>query len=49
MIEWISQYSGYLVLLGFFAAFAYITLSVYRPSKREELEKLRNIPFRDED
>lgn len=47
MIEWLSQYSGYAVLLAFFAAFAGITFWTYRPSNKAEIERHRDIPFRE--
>lgn len=46
MIEWLAQYSGYVVLIGFFAAFWGITLWTYRPANKEKLEQHRNIPFK---
>lgn len=45
MIEWLSQYSGYIVLLSFSAAFLGICVWAYLPRNRDDLEKHRNIPF----
>lgn len=45
MIEWLSQYSGYAVLVAFFGAFVGIAAWAYRPANRETLEKHRHIPF----
>lgn len=47
MIEWLSHYSGYAVLIGFFAAFIGIAGWTYRPANREALEKYRHIPFKE--
>lgn len=47
MIEWLSQYSGYAVLVGFFSVFVGIAAWAYRPSNRIELEKHRDIPFKE--
>lgn len=49
MIEWLSQYSGYAVLLAFFAAFAGIVFWAYRPANRARLEAHRHIPFKEAD
>lgn len=46
MIEWLSHYSGYVVLVGFFAAFTGIAIWAYRPSNRVQLENYRNIPLK---
>ena len=45
MIETLSQYSGYIVLVAFFAAFVGIIAWAYRPANRDRLEDYRNIPF----
>lgn len=45
MIEWLVQYSGYIVLVAFFASFAGIAVWAYWPSSRARLEALRNIPL----
>lgn len=47
MIEWLSHYSGYAVLLGFFSAFLGIVFWAYRPSNKIKLEQHRDIPFRE--
>ena len=47
MIAWLSQYSGYIVLIGFFGAFAGITLWAYRPANKERLERHATITFKE--
>lgn len=47
MIEWISQFSGYVLLLVFFTAFTGIWIWAYLPANRNKLEQHRNIPFRE--
>lgn len=47
MIEWLSQYSGYLVLVSFFAAFVGISLWAYKPSNSSTLEQHRYIPLKE--
>ena len=47
MIEWLSQFSGYAVLLAFFGAFAGIVVWVYRPANRRKFEQYRDIPFKE--
>lgn len=47
MIDWLHQYSGYVVLIGFFTGFCGVVLWAYRPANRDTLEKFRNIPFRE--
>ena len=47
MIEWLSQYSGYVTLLAFFSAFCGIALWIYLPKNKETLEKHTEIPLRE--
>ena len=46
MMEWLVQFSGYIVLIGFFSAFVGVALWAYRPSNKDKLEQHRNIPFK---
>lgn len=47
MMDWVSTYSGYIVLLTFFTAFIGIAIWAYRPSNKTLLEAYRDIPFRE--
>lgn len=45
MMQWLWQYSGYLVLVAFFVAFCGVALWIYLPRNSKRLESFRNIPF----
>lgn len=47
MIDWLSIYSGYFVLLGFFLAFLGIAFWIYLPSNKKRFESYLDIPFRE--
>ncbi|MCE9507968.1 MAG: cbb3-type cytochrome c oxidase subunit 3 [Alphaproteobacteria bacterium] len=47
MIEWLSQYSGSIVLVSFFSAFAGITLWAFMPANKAGLERHAEIPLRE--
>ncbi len=47
MIDWLFENGGYVVLIGFFAAFCGVAIWIYRPSNRSKIEKMREIPFRE--
>lgn len=49
MMSWLSQYSGYLVLIAFFAAFSGTVIWAYWPVNRDRLEQYRNIPFKEDE
>ncbi len=46
MIEWLSHYSGYFVLLAFFTAFTGIAIWAYWPKNRARLESYKEIPLK---
>lgn len=47
MIDTLAQYSGYIVLVGFFTAFVGIAIWAYRPANKKTIENYRDIPFRE--
>lgn len=48
MIEALSQYSGYVMLLGFFAGFCGIAIWVFLPKNKDILNKHAEIPLRED-
>lgn len=47
MIEWLSQYSGLVTLVGFFAFFAGIALWTYAPRNKDVLARHAYIPLKE--
>jgi cbb3-type cytochrome oxidase subunit 3 len=48
MVEWLSQYSGYAVLISFFVIFLGIAIWSYLPSRKAQIEKHKYIPLRED-
>lgn len=47
MIDWIAQYSGHIVLIGFFTAFCGIGIWIFRPGKKAEFAHYAEIPLKE--
>jgi cbb3-type cytochrome oxidase subunit 3 len=49
MIEWLSHYSGLIVLVGFSTAFFGIALWVLAPMKKNDFARYARIPLQETD
>jgi cbb3-type cytochrome oxidase subunit 3 len=47
MIEWLSQYSGLIVLVGFSALFTGIAFWTFAPRNKDALARHAHIPFKE--
>lgn len=47
-MDWLAANAGLIGLLFFFAIFVGIAIWAYHPSRKQEIESLKNIPLREE-